>query len=277
MRKILYACVALLPMSAHAATMCEALKSIDAASVTGFKDLPTHPAKGMPNGVPEAIIPGGSSPSLGRGMGTRSNEMQFSVTFVDAKNAAMLNARYAEAKKAVTECLPGTKAVGGDQYQTPNGMRIELAQDLGGSHVEVFQGNFTFVSTAKPSVASEEQTPDGFVQALYNRYYRNNVDQTSIPDDQVYSPSLLAATKHNTDRNGGPIYDGDPFIDSQEADVSAVQVVLVSNLGDKAEVLANVTNGGEKKRIKFRLVRMNGAWKIDDIGNLRKVLASAKR
>jgi len=259
MRILLYACVALLPMSAHAATMCEALKSIDAASVTGFRDLPTHPAKGMPNGMPEAIIPGGSSPSLGRGMGTRSNEMQFSVIFVDAKNAATLKARYAEARRAVTECLPGTKAVGEDQYQTPNGMRIELAQDLGGSHVEVFQGSFTFVSTAKPSVASGEQTPEGFVQALYNRYYRNNVDQTSVPFDQVSSPSLLAATKHNKDRDGGPIYDGDPFIDSQEADVSAAQVVVVSNSGERAKVIANVTNGSEKKKIKFRLVRMNGA------------------
>lgn len=125
-------------------------------------------------------------------------------------------------------------------------------------------------------VSIEQPAPDALIREIYTKYYGKG-QEGGLPSNVTklyYAPDLLALTSHNVDKFGGPIYDGDPFVHSQEVEVSSVRVETKSVDGNRAVVSAFVVNDGQPVRVDFQLVRIAGEWKIYDIGDLRRTYAA---
>jgi hypothetical protein len=128
-------------------------------------------------------------------------------------------------------------------------------------------------------VSIEQPAPDALIRDIYSKYYGKGQEGGLPPDatKRYYAPDLLALTSHNVDESGGPIYDGDPFVQSQEVEVSSVRVETKSMNGNRAVVSAFVVNDGQPVKVDFQLVKIGGEWKIYDISDLRRIYAAHRR
>jgi hypothetical protein len=113
--------------------------------------------------------------------------------------------------------------------------------------------------------------PVSAITAIYKAY--QTVPATAPDIGAVYSrrlQQLIDAERNSTpDGEVGKI-DWDVFVDGQEWEIKELNVTLVSEAADRAQVSARFNNFAEPKEILFDLVREDGRWLVDDVQSTMK-------
>jgi hypothetical protein len=135
------------------------------------------------------------------------------------------------------------------------------------------------VVAALPGIASAQQTqtPQAFLQALYDPYLRRDFrGQPYWEAARFFAPELARAMDRDMrqakQQKQPPTLNGDPFVDAQEWSVSDL-VVRASGAGETATGVVSFANFGQPKRLAIDLVKTPSGWRIADIagssGSLR--------
>jgi hypothetical protein len=130
---------------------------------------------------------------------------------------------------------------------------------------------------------AQQQSAQAFVEAIYKSYLGKDAKGVELVDEaavrRYFAPPLAdAIIKDFTDaekRNEAPTLDGDPFIDAQDYEITALKVA-VKTAGANAVATVNFTNFDKPVTITLDLVTVSGAWRIADIkapsGSLKVLL-----
>ena len=124
---------------------------------------------------------------------------------------------------------------------------------------------------------AQEQTAQAFLQSVYTPYLKADYKgQPYWEAARFFAPDLARAMDRDMrlakQRGEPPTLDGDPFVDSQEWQVSGL-IVRTSGGGDTATGVVTFANSGKPKRLAIDLVKTSAGWRIADIagagGSLR--------
>jgi hypothetical protein len=114
-----------------------------------------------------------------------------------------------------------------------------------------------------PVYAAAGSDPVAFITAIYQGY------EADAPDlDGVYSKRLQALLdKDAAETPEGEVgrIDWDVFIDGQDWRLSDLEIALVSNDADRAQVRATFKNFDRPSDMLFDLVLEDGHWRVDDV------------
>jgi hypothetical protein len=125
---------------------------------------------------------------------------------------------------------------------------------------------------AAPAFA-RDASATAFITAIYNSY--RSKDAKGIPLDsermirRYFEPRL--ATLMVKDRQAAArrhevgLLDFDPFLDAQDWDVTAVDIVVSDATVGKAQATVKFVNLGEARSVLLDLVQVKQAWRIYDI------------
>lgn len=128
-----------------------------------------------------------------------------------------------------------------------------------------------------------EQTPRAFLQAIYQQYIGANAAGVTLDEDtdwrRYFTPDLaqiIIADYAKAAQSGDiPNLDGDPFVDAQDWSISKVQIEVDDKATDKTVGKVSFSNAGKAMALTLDLVKIDGAWKINDIhgpeGSLRDI------
>jgi hypothetical protein len=126
-----------------------------------------------------------------------------------------------------------------------------------------------------------------FVTAIYRNYVGKEAKGVPLDSPQIqtiFTPPVLqliaADQKQSQQRNEPPELDGDPFVDAQDWDIPSFTVDVADRGPTKAEATVQFTNAGQETSVILLLVKLNNAWRIDDIvwteGSMREILSRKK-
>jgi len=132
-------------------------------------------------------------------------------------------------------------------------------------------------STASPPLSADEQglgTPEAFLAAIYKHYETNpiNVNFSTLehPSD-YYDPGLVALMDENDRLYEGYIgaIEADPICQCQDFQAITTTIRIVSQDAKSAKAVATLTQapGGRPYTVKYQLVRVDGRWRIHDLGS----------
>ncbi len=149
----------------------------------------------------------------------------------------------------------------------------------------VFPAVFFFLLSAAfphPSHGSE-QPLQVFLADIYKTYQGKDVRGIGADSPRfaaLVTPGLLRLVKTDARRAArrgkAPTLDGDPFVDAQDWEISAL-TIDVKEEGAKATARIAFKNAGAARSVTLNLVKAkDGGWRIDDFigsgGSLRKML-----
>jgi hypothetical protein len=131
-----------------------------------------------------------------------------------------------------------------------------------------------FLLTLTP-IASQaaEQVPSAFLHGIYKQYIGAGTPGVKLDGaadyKRYFTPELaniIIADNAKANQVGDvPTLDGDPFIDAQDWSITAVKIAVDDKATDKTVAKVSFKNNGEAETVTLDLVKMDGAWKIDDI------------
>jgi Protein of unknown function (DUF3828) len=112
-----------------------------------------------------------------------------------------------------------------------------------------------------------------FVAAIYDAYVGKNGNGIALDSDQkvqhYFEPSLagliLRDQKEAARRKEVGTLDFDPFVDAQDWDIAAFNIVMNDNGPDKATATVQFNNFGKPQTVVLDLVKIKSEWKISDI------------
>ena len=122
-------------------------------------------------------------------------------------------------------------------------------------------------------VAAADASARAFVAAIYDAYVGKNGDGIALDSEQkvqhYFEPWLAAlilqdqkqAARHQQVGN----LDFDPFVDAQDWDIAAFNVVMNDKGPDKASATVQFNNFGKSQTVVLELVKIKSEWKISDI------------
>jgi hypothetical protein len=132
-------------------------------------------------------------------------------------------------------------------------------------------------TNSPPAVSSEAGAEDqsATAQAVVTDLYKQH-DSKNSPFFQTKNRSLLDKyfTKELADmiwkdvtssKGEVGILDGDPLYNAQDMEIKNFSIGRSTVTGDRATVPVSFSNYGKKEALTFDLVRVGGAWKIDNI------------
>ena len=130
-------------------------------------------------------------------------------------------------------------------------------------------------ASAKDAISVKDETPEAFVHSIYDHYHGSSQTTPSIfLNDEMtikryFEPSLAALilgdivkAKKNDET---PILNGDPFVDAQEWNISAMKIAVYHDGKDQAHAVIDFINYHDETEIQLVLVRLNQGWRIRDI------------
>jgi hypothetical protein len=123
-----------------------------------------------------------------------------------------------------------------------------------------------------PTVAAEASAT-AFVTKIYDAYKGENSKGILIDTDaairRYFEPSLAALiSKDQKDaarRRDVPALDGDPFIDAQDWDISAVDIAVRDASPDKAVATVSFKNIDHSTTVVLDLIKIKSDWRIANI------------
>ncbi len=123
-----------------------------------------------------------------------------------------------------------------------------------------------------PTVAADASAT-AFVTKIYDAYRGENSKGILIDTEaairRYFEPSLAALiSKDRKDaarRHDVPTLDGDPFIDAQDWDISAVDIAVRDALPDKAVATVSFKNIDHATTVVLDLTRIKSDWRIANI------------
>jgi hypothetical protein len=133
------------------------------------------------------------------------------------------------------------------------------------------QANSTNQEVAEAGAENQTATAQAVVTDLYKQH-----DSKKSPFFQTKSRALLDKyfTKELVDmiwndaitsKNEVGVLAGDPLYNAQDIEIKNFSIGKATVTGDRATVPVSFTNYTKKEALTFDLVRVSGAWKIDDI------------
>jgi len=123
-----------------------------------------------------------------------------------------------------------------------------------------------------PAVAAEASAT-AFVTKIYDAYKGENSNGILIDTDaairRYFEPSLAALiSKDQKDaarRHDVPTLDGDPFIDAQDWDISAIDIAVRDASPDKAVATVSFKNIDHATTVVLDLIKIKSDWRIANI------------
>jgi len=127
-----------------------------------------------------------------------------------------------------------------------------------------------------PAVAADV-TATAFVTKIFDAYKGKNSKGISIDTEadirRYFEPSLAAMIikdRRAADRRKEvPTLDGDPFVDAQDWELSALDIAVTSALPDKAVATVTFKNFDEPVKVVLNLVKIKNDWRVADITSQR--------
>ena len=123
------------------------------------------------------------------------------------------------------------------------------------------------------ATAANDASPRAFVAAIYDTYVGKNGNGIDLDSNQTvqryFEPSLAALIlKDQNDaaqRKEASTLDFDPFVDAQDWDIAAYNVMISDKGADKTSVTITFNNFGKPKAVVLDLIKIKNEWKISDI------------
>jgi hypothetical protein len=160
-----------------------------------------------------------------------------------------------------------------DQRPPVSALRVWLRR-LATLALNIFAAMALVVMTMAP-VASRaaEPVPSVFLHDIYKHYVGKNTAGVKLDSDadfkRYFTPDLaniIIADIAKANQVGDiPTLDGDPFIDSQDWSIPSVKIAVDDKATDKTTAKVSFKNNGTAETVTVDLVKVDGAWKIDDI------------
>lgn len=121
--------------------------------------------------------------------------------------------------------------------------------------------------------AAADASAGAFVAAIYDAYVGKNGNGIALEGDQIvnryFEPSLAALIlkdqKDAERRKEVGALNFDPFVDAQDWDIAAFNVVMDVKGSDKTSATVQFNNFGKPKMVALDLIRIKNEWKISDI------------
>jgi hypothetical protein len=125
---------------------------------------------------------------------------------------------------------------------------------------------------AAPAVAGDAAAT-AFVTKIYDAYKGKNSKGIALNGDaqirRYFEPSLAALIIKDENaaarRHEVGTLDGDPFIDAQDWEISALDIAMEDVAPGKAAATVNFKNDGRPVKIVLNLVKVKNDWRIADI------------
>jgi hypothetical protein len=129
---------------------------------------------------------------------------------------------------------------------------------------------------AAPAAAGDAAAT-AFVTKIYEAYKGKDAKGVTLDAETDYrryfEPSLVAliikdqkaAAKHKD----VPTLDGDPFVDAQDWDITALDITVTDAPPDKAVATVTFKNSDEPVKVVLNLVKVKNDWRIADILSTR--------
>ena len=137
------------------------------------------------------------------------------------------------------------------------------------------------ITIAAPVLAAEDATPAKFLATIYHHYEGKNAKGVDVYGkgalSRYFEPSLVALIAADeaaaAKRGDVPELDGDPFIDAQDWEITALKIATKMEGADKATATVSFRNFNEPHSVTVQLIKLQVGWRIADIawadGSLR--------
>jgi hypothetical protein len=131
-------------------------------------------------------------------------------------------------------------------------------------------------SLAAPAAAGDAAAT-AFVTKIYDAYKGKDAKGVTLDAEADYrryfEPSLVALIikdqKAAAKRKDVPTLDGDPFVDAQDWDITALDIAVTDAPPDKAVATVTFKNSDEPVKVVLNLVKVKNDWRIADILSTR--------
>jgi hypothetical protein len=123
------------------------------------------------------------------------------------------------------------------------------------------------------AVLADDGSAQAFIVAIYAAYKGKNSKGVRLDGDtalrRYFEPSLAAMILKDEQaaarRKDVPTLDGDPFVDGQDWEISAVSIAMTNVADTSATATATFNNAGTPTKVVYDMVRLNSDWRIRDI------------
>jgi hypothetical protein len=130
-------------------------------------------------------------------------------------------------------------------------------------------------SACQGGAETEVASPQEFLTELYSHYDGKGPGAGLDYGERAvlrryFAPDVVAAIEADFDRAAAadepPALNGDPFVGSQEWDVTGIDIAVAkSTTPDATMAVIRIESMGESREVKLDLRRIEGQWKIADI------------
>lgn len=127
------------------------------------------------------------------------------------------------------------------------------------------------IAANSSQTTAETATADALVKDIYNFHGKDNGKILNGKNrailDKYFDKNLANLIWKDLTTHEGEVgvLDFDPFYNAQDTGIQKLSVGQPKVQGDKADVVVNFENFGNKETITYALVKQNAAWKIADI------------
>jgi hypothetical protein len=129
------------------------------------------------------------------------------------------------------------------------------------------------LTLAAPVRAADDATPDKFLATIYHQYEGKNAKGVDIYGkgalSRYFEPALVALIAADeaaaAKRGDVPELDGDPFIDAQDWEITALKIATRMDGADKATATVTFENFKEPHSVTVKLIKLPVGWRIADI------------
>jgi hypothetical protein len=129
---------------------------------------------------------------------------------------------------------------------------------------------------ATPAAAGDAAAT-AFVTKIYDAYKGKDAKGVTLDAEgdyrRYFEPSLVALIikdqKAAAKRKDVPTLDGDPFVDAQDWEITALDIAVTDAPPDKAVATVTFKNSDEPVKVVLNLVKVKNDWRIADILSTR--------
>jgi hypothetical protein len=126
---------------------------------------------------------------------------------------------------------------------------------------------------AAATAEAADAAATAFVTKIYDAYKGKNSKGISIESDaavrRYFEPSLatmIITDRHTAaKRHDAPNLEGDPFLDAQDWEISALDIAVTDAPPDKAVATVSFKNIDQSMKVVLDLVKLKSDWRIANI------------
>lgn len=134
-------------------------------------------------------------------------------------------------------------------------------------------------ATPEPNLAATSTSADdvssarAFLSHIYAGYHPDAGLDAILPDEEVYTPALIAAMQANSDAYAGEVgyLDGDPLCDCQDTaqDLRQLSFDIQPLAGGQLRASTQLDDAQQPLQLQLTLQRQGSSWRVADIATPR--------